>query len=120
MEEGSSGSGLFNTSGHLIGMCSAGAPYEVTCTDTNFVGKEMNNYALYGKLARDWAYTFETPSTPQTRLKDWLDPANTGLTKIDAIPASCDSTTGSATAGKRERNGQYIPKSYRWNYVCVC
>jgi len=92
-EEGSSGSGLFNAHGRLIGMLSAGGPLPAEpCTDTNFVGDEMFDAVVYSKLSRDWLYSYETPSTPASRLKDWLDPDNTGVTHLDARAADCAAT----------------------------
>lgn len=74
-EPGSSGSGLFNESGHLIGMLSGGA---AACTGTSNNGQ----YDFYGRF--DVAWDFGT--TASTRLRDWLDPGNTGVETVEIYP----------------------------------
>jgi hypothetical protein len=66
-ESGSSGSPLFNQDGHLIGQLYAGQAY---CTGT----EDNDEYDIYGRFAVSW----DAGETPETRLKDWLDPNNTG------------------------------------------
>lgn len=73
-ESGSSGSPLFDDSGRIIGQLYAG---QSSCD-----GIENNNdYDIYGRLGVSW----DAGSTPQTRLKDWLDPLNTGQTTTESI-----------------------------------
>jgi hypothetical protein len=83
-EEGSSGSGLFNSSEHLIGILSGGRTNSPSCTARNSGGYEISDYALYSKLSHDWLYG--GASTAQ--LKPWLDPANTGVTSLNGM-TSC-------------------------------
>ncbi len=73
-ESGSSGSPLFNESGRLIGQLYAG---QSACT-----GLENNqDYDIYGRFGVSW----NSSNTPQTRLKDWLDPTNIGHTTIETL-----------------------------------
>jgi len=74
-EPGSSGSGLFNETGHLIGVLSGGA---ATCNGT------VNNgaYDFYGRFGVAWDYGSSTSS----RLKEWLDPSNSGVDVLDQYP----------------------------------
>ncbi|WP_299128350.1 T9SS type A sorting domain-containing protein [uncultured Winogradskyella sp.] len=74
-EPGSSGSGLFNESGHLIGVLSGGA---AACSGTS------NNAAFdyYGRFGVAWDFG----GTPSTRLREWLDPTDTGLEVAEIYP----------------------------------
>lgn len=75
-EGGSSGSPLLTPQGRIIGQLwygSSGCDGLVS----NFGGDS------YGRFAVSWA----TGTTPETRLKEWLDPQNTGTTTLDAYPA---------------------------------
>lgn len=63
-EPGSSGSPLFNPSKLIIGQLHGGS---ASCSN-------MRGFDVYGKVARSW----EIGTTPQSRLKDHLDPDNTG------------------------------------------
>jgi hypothetical protein len=73
-ESGSSGSPLFNEEGRIIGQLYAGLSF---CN-----GLENNGeYDVYGRFGISWGHG----NTPETRLKDWLDPLNTGQTTMDAL-----------------------------------
>ncbi len=73
-ESGSSGSPLFDQKGRLIGQLYAG---QSACT-----GLENNNdYDIYGRFGVSW----NNGNSPETRLKDWLDPTNTGHTTIETL-----------------------------------
>jgi PKD repeat protein len=71
-EEGSSGSGLFGPDERFRGSLSGGSS---SCTT-------LNGSNLFGKLSYNWN---KFGSTSGTQFKTWLDPANTGLTKINGI-----------------------------------
>lgn len=87
VEEGSSGSGLFDPNGRLIGDLS-GAPDPNACMGAS--GYTMTTtQAEYSKLTLNWSYVHQQPSDSTTRLKDWLDPTNSGVTILDAIPSGC-------------------------------
>ena len=69
-EGGSSGSPLFNNSGRIVGDLTGGGSYCSTPTQPD----------LYGKFSYSWD---QNGSTAAERLKDWLDPDNTGITTLD-------------------------------------
>lgn len=73
-ESGSSGSPLFDENGRIIGQLYAG---QSACN-----GLENNNdYDIYGRFGVSWNFG----SSPQSRLKEWLDPINSGQTAIETI-----------------------------------
>ena len=66
-EGGSSGAPLFNKQKQVIGQLFGG-----------FAACGNNQYDAYGWIHRSW----EGGGTPGTRLRDWLDPGNTGQTSL--------------------------------------
>lgn len=82
-EGGSSGSGLWNTDGRLIGALSGG---EASCTNN------VNDY--YGRLSTAW----EGGGSAATRVRDGLDPFSTGVQFADGGSASLGGVTLSSTA----------------------
>jgi hypothetical protein len=89
---GSSGSGLFDKDGLLIGDLSGGPGG--TCD-----GKEFGSSGLYSKLSYGWDNFFDQTAFPnfagaQSRLKDWLDPINNGLSSIPPAKYDCSDITG--------------------------
>jgi V8-like Glu-specific endopeptidase len=74
-EPASSGSPLFNQDGNIIGLLSGGA---AACQGT------INNgqFDFYGRIGVAWDYG----NTNSTRLRNWLDPNNTGIL---ITPNSC-------------------------------
>lgn len=73
-ESGSSGSPLFNQNGKIIGQLYAG--------ESNCNGFESNhNYDIYGRFAISW----NSGDSAETRLKDWLDPGNSGATSMETL-----------------------------------
>lgn len=66
-EGGSSGSGLFDHNGRIIGQLYGGY---AACNGTN----PNEQYDFYGRIDTSW----EGAGTPNSRLKDWLDPINSG------------------------------------------
>jgi len=78
-EGGSSGSGLFNSSGLLIGTLTGG-------------GSSCSNRTApdaYGKMSYHWT---SNGATAPFRLANWLDPDNTGATTLAGIAAPCTPT----------------------------
>lgn len=71
VEGGSSGSALFNKSGLVIGQLYGG-----TSSCTNASGP--NSYDYYGRLAYSWT----GGGSASSRLKDWLDPTNSGVNSL--------------------------------------
>ena len=67
-EPGSSGSPLFDQNHRITGQLHGGL---ASCT--------VLDYDSYGKFSFSWDYG----STPSTRVKDWLDPDNTGTLVLD-------------------------------------
>ena len=74
-EPGSSGSPLFDQEGRIIGQLYGGG---AACSGTN------DNGALdyYGRVGVSW----EGAGTSSTRLRDWLDPQNSGEDTMDPYP----------------------------------
>ncbi len=73
-ESGSSGSPLFDENGRIIGQLYAG---QSACN-----GLENNgDYDIYGRFGISWNYG----ATQQTRLKEWLDPTNSGHTTVETL-----------------------------------
>ncbi len=73
-ESGSSGSPLFNEQGKVIGQLYAGQAF---CNGT----ENNNDYDIYGRFGVSW----DTGTTPETRLIDWLDPSGTGVTQVETL-----------------------------------
>ena len=67
-EGGSSGAPLFNSRKRVVGQLHGG---QASC--------ENDSYDSYGWFASSW----EGGGTPDSRLKDWLDPDNTGIRVLD-------------------------------------
>lgn len=75
-EGGSSGSPLFNSNGLIVGDLTGGSS---SCTYTL-------GYDYYGKFSYSWA---SNGTTPETRLKDWLDPDDTGVMTLTGKNYDC-------------------------------
>ncbi|NEN23251.1 T9SS type A sorting domain-containing protein [Cryomorpha ignava] len=92
---GSSGSPLFNQSGRIIGQLAGG---QADC-----IGNVNNGqYDYYGRFGVSWDFG----DTPVTRLKDWLDPGNTGML---IVPNSCAGSEPTIDASLVEINGIETP-----------
>lgn len=91
---GSSGSPLFNQDGLVVGQLHGGSD----------IDKCSKPRALYGRLFQSW----DGGGSPSTRLKDWLDPGNTGAM---SIPGMEPISTGFATLQglASTENGMSIP-----------
>ncbi|MFT4698052.1 MAG: lysyl endopeptidase [Flavobacteriaceae bacterium] len=76
-ESGSSGSPLFNEEGSIIGQLYAGL--------SNCTGFQNNNdYDIYGRFGVSW----NSGTSSDTRLIDWLDPINSGEMSIGSMQNS--------------------------------
>ena len=73
-ESGSSGSPLFDQDGRIIGQLYAGLSF---CNGT----ENNHEYDIYGRFGVSW----NSGSTPDSRLIDWLDPLDTGQTTTDSL-----------------------------------
>jgi len=99
-EVGSSGSPLFNSSNQIVGQLSGGP-------QNNWCG---NSYSIYGKLQKSW----NGGGTPETRLKDWLDPLNLNYLSIETLdfpscPLNIENELGDFSAFE---NGHYTADDY--------
>jgi hypothetical protein len=74
--QGSSGSALFNEDGHVIGVLSGGG---AQCAGT--VDNGLSD--IYGRFGVAWDFG----STSSSRLKEWLDPSNSGVEVLGQFPA---------------------------------
>lgn len=73
-EPGSSGSALFDSKGRIIGQLAGGY---AACNGTT----DNNTEDWYGRFGVSWDYG----STPETRLKDWLDPNNINVDTLNGF-----------------------------------
>ena len=83
MEPGSSGAPIFDANGRIIAQLHGGNYFECEVY-----------FALSGWLAKSW----DGGGTPQSRLKDWLDPINSGVLTLGGTVAPAE--TGVTIAGK--------------------
>lgn len=74
-DEGSSGSGLINSDGLLIG----------TLTGGNALCSNLNGVDFYGRLFMHWD---KFGSAANQRLKPWLDPINSGASTVRSVKLS--------------------------------
>ncbi len=86
--KGSSGSGLFDKNGLLIGDLSGGQGG--SCPD----GREFGIQALYSKFSTAWENPFDQATFPQyagrqSRLKDWLDPHDVDILEFPSTKFDC-------------------------------
>ena len=89
-EVGSSGSPLYNEDGLIIGQLTAGFDGNEDC---DFDGQ----FDTYGWFHKSW----EGGGTPETRLKDWLDPNGTGAVSLMGMHQSA---TGLVSSVVMENN----------------
>lgn len=88
---GSSGSGLFDGEGYLIGIASTAgemnppASCQVSGNGTEVAAMSRVNYQ---KLWHAWEYTVDGTGDNR-RVKPWLDPVNSGVMQLGAVTAQC-------------------------------
>jgi len=78
IEPGSSGSSLYDQNGHVIGIAAAVSGSQ-SCNGTT-----PNGQVFYGRFGEAWDFG----GSVTTRLRDWLDPLNTGQEVLDIYPAA--------------------------------
>ncbi len=97
-EGGSSGSPLFDANSRIIGQLHGGS--SINCTNP------ANDPGIYGKVSYSW--TNNNNAADYRRLKDWLDPDNTGTTTLDGAYLCNDPTvyfeTASSTIAEQDAN----------------
>jgi len=76
-EPGSSGSALFDENGRIIGQLAGGA---AACVGTSNNGL----FDFYGRFDISWDFG----NSATSRLKDWLDPCDSGVTTVDQFPSA--------------------------------
>jgi hypothetical protein len=77
-EPGSSGSPLFDIHNHVVGTLTGGGS---SCSS-------LSGHDQYGKFSYSWA---SNGNTANKRLKDWLDPTNSGSRTLDGMFSTCPS-----------------------------
>ncbi|HUR30945.1 MAG TPA: carboxypeptidase regulatory-like domain-containing protein [Saprospiraceae bacterium] len=78
-QPGSSGGPVFDQNGYLVAQLHGGS-----------MGCEFANNAFVGRFSKSW----NLGSTAEERLKDWLDPDNTGVLKLTNLENFSESETG--------------------------
>jgi len=90
-EQGTSGSGLFDPEGRLIGIASVAGAAASSC---NISGKgeeaKFFKYIAYSKLSLAWDYSLDGTGDNR-KLKPWLDPLNSGVLTADPLRSNCTS-----------------------------
>ncbi len=91
VEGGSSGSGLFDADGYVVGVASvADAPKPGCNTSANGAPALFFTNVSYSKLSYAWNYGVDGPGDFR-KLKPWLDPINTGAVTLDPVKSNCES-----------------------------
>lgn len=99
---GSSGSGLFDGNGYLIGQLSVGGDYNTPASCVNNAAGEatgVGDYVEYSKFAYVWDYAIDGTATNR-KLKPWLDPAGTNAVTISPVTSSCQAISGPSSINK--------------------
>ena len=89
-EQGSSGSGLFDQNGRLVGTLTGGS---ASCSNT--LGEDE-----YGKFSYHWT---SNGTGTNRQLKSWLDPDDTNITTLDGIAQPCNTSTLSLQSAPKVR-----------------
>lgn len=103
-EPGSSGSALYNETGHLIGMLSGGS---AACSGTSNNG----GVDFYGRFGVAWDFG----GSQSSRLREWLDPSNSGVEILDQYPSlgtfDIDATISAGSGNEAEIcGGNFSPQ----------
>ncbi len=85
-EGGSSGSPIFNNNGLVVGTLTGGL--SACVAGGAGTGTGPNEWDIYGKFSYSWSLN---GSSPEYRLKDWLDPSNTSPDSYAGMDQNCSS-----------------------------
>jgi hypothetical protein len=102
MEGGSSGSPLFNNDHRVIGQAFGGGDRDI-CPDPG-CGNPSASITNYGKFSVSW----DNDTNPKRRLKDWLDPNNTGVSVLDGMECTTVNFTNQTVTTDTTVTGCYI------------
>jgi hypothetical protein len=97
-EGGSSGSGLFNNAGQLVGDLTGGAS---ACNVPT-----SSKWDIYGKVSYSWT---SNGSTPNRQLKPWLDPNNSGVLTLNGKNQGTTTGTAPVVSITSPANGTTFP-----------
>jgi len=99
--QGSSGSGLFDKDGRLIGIASVSTGVGPSACKEAEDGRSdalSTSYDLsYSKLSYCWTNPGETAPADNNKVKPWLDPLNTGVQTTDAVKSDCTPLSTTST-----------------------
>lgn len=98
-QTGSSGGPLLDPEQRIVGQLHGGIIPKRTC-DSVAIGR-------FGRLAVAWA----EGTTPAGRLRDWLDPDNSGVNALSGLENPGSSNTGSIRGTVRTEAGKPIPNA---------
>lgn len=102
IEGGSSGSGLFDGDGRLIGIASvAGDPKNGCSTSGKGTPSAFFRYVAYSKLSLGWDYA-QDGAFNFRKLKPWLDPTNSGVMTLNAVKSNCTGGVGITTTASND------------------
>jgi len=107
IEGGTSGSGLFDGDGRLIGIASVAGNPDANC-NVNAHGDEASFLKTvdYAKLSLAWDYSLDGVFNNRM-LKPWLDPTNSGVMSLDAIKSNCSDYTPPTPTGITNNNASF-------------
>lgn len=98
---GSSGSGLFNPEGLVIGIASVAGNTQTPSSSCLVNGRGATatayDYASYSKVSYDWDYAVDNTGAT-SKLKPWLDPINAGVNTIPPVTSTCAAISGAGTS----------------------
>ncbi len=106
-EPGSSGSPLFDQNHHIVGQLHGG-----------YAACNSLTSDWFGKFAKSWSHG----TTSDTRIKDWLDPDNTGLTILDGIDQNGLTISADIASGWEplsvhfSGSSRYTADSWTWDF----
>ena len=95
-EGGSSGSALFDVNGRVVGTLTGGSSF---CDEVQEGGQNQPDF--YGKMSYHWS---QNPNPPSERLREWLDPIDSGVMTFDGSSNPCGLTGLKDIAELREVN----------------